>query len=127
MGPQIVTEAKCQILDQQALGEDSIYLQGDGLEGLGCGPDRTLEPTVSTHMQTLSACILNGATETHSSWALSLWWTGPGQEYIAVCVWQERSGPAHSTLQLGAGSAADRSWERLATEAAQVPGGSTTT
>ena len=38
----------------------------------------------------------------------------------------EHSSSAHPTPQLGAGSGAERSWESPGTEAAQLPGGSTT-
>ena len=70
--------------------------------------------------QTLMAGTPGSATEMHSGWALNHRWTGPGQEYLGFVFQQERSGSAHSTLQLVALSGQDGPWEGSATEATQV-------
>ena len=49
------------------------------------------------------------------------------QESAWVLSQPESPGSAHSTPQLSARSGADASWEKFATEAAQIPGGSTAT
>ena len=101
---------------------------------MGCGDGGELWSLLSAHTrwewvwswQSLLAHTLGSATEMHSSWVLSLRWTGSGQEY-AVVSRQELSDSAHSTPQLGARSGEDRSGKRSVTDAAQIPGSSTAT
>ena len=73
----------------------------------------TMADLVSTHTGWYHRNVLGGQP------------LGRSKQWLTTC--QEHSRSAHPTLQLGARSGADRSWKRSTTEAAQVPGSSTTT
>lgn len=67
-------------------------MHGDSLEGMGCGDGGELWSPLSAHTwrewvwpwQSLLAHTLGSATEMHSSWMLSLRWTGSGQEHAVI-------------------------------------------
>lgn len=59
-----LTKAKCQVLDRHILGEDSIYLQRDKLEGLACDPDQTF---ACTH-RAGAGLVLVDFVSVHTKW-----------------------------------------------------------
>ena len=106
----------------RGLGERSTYLE-TALRAWGVVPAEPQSP-LSTHTwqgwvqqwQALSACTLGGNRKMPR-----LGWTAPWERYTVVR-FSEHFSSAHLTPQLGARSSIDRSWERPAKEATQVPG-----
>ena len=113
------------------------------MEDLGLGSARTTEPFVSVCMVGVGPAVestinqltaetgpaavdfgvhTSGITDTH---VLSRQPLGKNTQWFIS--WQEHSGSAHNTWQLGAGSGVDRFCERSAPEAAQIPGSSIST